>query len=1379
MTLNLSTIFNPNYYAFFNPDLPAAGLIGNEVLFNHFTNSGIKESRKFSPYIDINYYKSFNPDLLTDGLNSGEQLLNHFLNSGINEGRKISPYIDLNYYKSSNTDLSAAGLNSGEQLFNHLVNSGINEFRKFSSYIDLNYYKLNNPDLGTAGLNSGQQLFNHLTTFGLLEGRKFSPYIDLNYYKSVNPDLSAAGLKSGEQLFTHLTSFGLKEGRKFAPNVDLNYYKNANPDLVAAGLNDGEQLFTHLINYGIREGRKFFPSGINLLPNLLPNPTPNPTPNPIVNQNLAGTRNNDNVISAAGNDTLSGGGGIDTLTGGEGIDTFVLQQGQGTDIITDFQDSVDLMKLPDNLSYDDIKIEEGTGSNLLSTVITVKSTGEQLAVLRNIHPVQITAADFGLPPDQAGNSLNTAKELSIGTTPTTFNETVGKSDGSDIFEICPTSSEGNINVFLNGLSADANIELIKDFNNNGIVDPGEIIRSSVNAGTTVESIIDEPPPSGCVNIRVYPVDPNTETNYILTVSLNPRDNAGNTLETARNVVINSTPSSYIDFLGNGDTNDYYRFNLNASSDVNLTLTGLNADANVRLLNSSGVPIETSANSGTTAESISRVLNAGTYYVQVNPGIADAKTNYNLTLSATQSLNINTSAWTRQFGTPKDERSESITTDSAGNVYVAGWSWGVFENPNQSSDINAWFSKYDKNGKLQWTRQYSQYIATFNDIFTDNSDNVYVTGANTYPTNDPVMFLQDDALIMKYNSSGELLLTNRFHHPGKIDYSRRVVADNLGNIYITGGTGDLSERRLGENAPSSDAWVKKLNNNGELAWDKVLATPNTDVARGLAVDNSGNIYITGFTRGSLDGQNAGSADAWVAKYDNNGNQLWVKQFGTSSYDASYSIGLDISGNVYITGETFGSLAKTNTGVRDVWVAKYNTNGSQLWVQQLGATKDSVPSALKVTNSDNVYITGATLGRGSGEYKVEDSWVASYDSSGNLKWQKQLGTSQDSSSTAWSMAIDNTGNIYTTGDTSGALEGTNLGGTDAWAVKYQVDPNGDVFNSIYGYGLVNAAAAVAKAIGQSTFADVPNLGGNDWGKDLINAPEVWAKGYTGQGITVAVIDTGVDINHPDLNANIWRNTREIPGNGIDDDNNGYIDDITGWNFSGNNNNVLPSGASRLNGHGTHIAGIIGGLNNGVGVTGVAYNAKVMPIKIGEVNDGGSFVNSGDLAAAIRYAVDNGARVINMSIGWQSNAELEAALAYAASHNVITVSSSGNVGVPSPGIPAEYATQYGISVGAVDNTRTIANFSNGAGADLSLNHVVAPGVNIYSTLPNNSYDTLSGTSMAAPHVSGVVALMLSANPNMTTEEIRNIWTSSATALNFSSQTVSANNVMALPSL
>jgi subtilisin family serine protease len=321
----------------------------------------------------------------------------------------------------------------------------------------------------------------------------------------------------------------------------------------------------------------------------------------------------------------------------------------------------------------------------------------------------------------------------------------------------------------------------------------------------------------------------------------------------------------------------------------------------------------------------------------------------------------------------------------------------------------------------------------------------------------------------------------------------------------------------------------------------------------------------------------------------------------------------------------------------------------------------------------------------------------------------------------------------------------------------------FNFRYGYGLVDAAGATAHALGSNLFGEVPNLGGKDWALDQIKAPEVWAQGYTGQDVVVAVLDTGVDYNHPDLVGNIWQNPGEIAGNGIDDDGNGYVDDIHGWKFvDTDSNNPIDK-----DGHGTHVAGTIAGLNNGFGVTGVAYNAKIMPVKVIDGDDDASFRKfDANVADGIRYAVENGADVISMSLGNYPDdptmTRTKSALEAARQAGVVVVMASGNErishGASKPIEPAYFALDHlGIAVGAVNKNRKVAGFSNPAGSN-ELTYVSAPGVNIYSSVKNGQYDTYSGTSMAAPHVAGVVALMLSADPTLTPSEIEASLTASA---------------------
>ncbi|MBD2091585.1 S8 family serine peptidase [Microcoleus sp. FACHB-1515] len=328
---------------------------------------------------------------------------------------------------------------------------------------------------------------------------------------------------------------------------------------------------------------------------------------------------------------------------------------------------------------------------------------------------------------------------------------------------------------------------------------------------------------------------------------------------------------------------------------------------------------------------------------------------------------------------------------------------------------------------------------------------------------------------------------------------------------------------------------------------------------------------------------------------------------------------------------------------------------------------------------------------------------------------------------------------------------------------------VFNREYGYGLVNAADAVAGAIAASTgsrwtrFASQPNV--NAWNLDLINASEVWAQGYSGQNVTVAVLDTGVDHNHPDLQTNLWQNLNEVPDNGIDDDRNGYIDDVRGWNFADAQDNNDPMDTDQ---HGTHVAGTIAATHNNFGVTGIAYSAKIMPVRvIGGVDDYRANLFDRNVAAGIRYAVDNGARVLNLSLGNflgdPTMKQTRSALRYATNRGAIAVMASGNErneGANRPIEPAAFARfGLGVGVGAIDRTRQLADFSNPAG-NRPLTFLAAPGVNVRSTIPNRRYaqNGWSGTSMATAHISATIALMLSANPNLRTAQVLNILTATA---------------------
>ncbi|HJV49789.1 MAG TPA: S8 family serine peptidase, partial [Geothrix sp.] len=288
---------------------------------------------------------------------------------------------------------------------------------------------------------------------------------------------------------------------------------------------------------------------------------------------------------------------------------------------------------------------------------------------------------------------------------------------------------------------------------------------------------------------------------------------------------------------------------------------------------------------------------------------------------------------------------------------------------------------------------------------------------------------------------------------------------------------------------------------------------------------------------------------------------------------------------------------------------------------------------------------------------------------------------------------------------------------------------------------------------------------WGHYAINAPTAWDTAK-GDGIVVAVIDTGVDYNHPDIAANIWCNTKEIAGNGLDDDGNGYIDDIRGWDFVGDD--VLHPSPSNdpvdHHGHGTHVAGTIAAVgNNNLGIIGVAYNAKIMPLRGLDRSGSGSDTT---LAPAIIYAAKNGADVINASWGGEGTSQtIEEAIQFAYSAGVVFVAAAGNSGEDAWGFyPAN--SPEAITVSAAPPPASGIGFPGWTNYGTKVD-VAAPGLDILSLRAAGStlgpvvadaYMRLDGTSMAAPHVSGLVALLLSQLPGFPIEDLRQTLRASA---------------------
>jgi len=345
-------------------------------------------------------------------------------------------------------------------------------------------------------------------------------------------------------------------------------------------------------------------------------------------------------------------------------------------------------------------------------------------------------------------------------------------------------------------------------------------------------------------------------------------------------------------------------------------------------------------------------------------------------------------------------------------------------------------------------------------------------------------------------------------------------------------------------------------------------------------------------------------------------------------------------------------------------------------------------------------------------------------------------------------------------SGALRASQMRSFRSHAVQWRLGPNVDVLQAVS--ALKHDPAVLYAEPNYILHADLtPNdpryselWGMNNTGQTGgtadadIDADTAWNVSTGSSNVLVAVIDTGIDYNHPDLAANIWTNPGEIPGNGIDDDGNGFVDDIHGWDFVNNDGDPFDD-----YGHGTHCSGTIGGVgNNGIGVTGVNWNVKIMGVKFLNSSGSGTTANA---VLAVEYATMMHVNLTSNSWGGGSFSQaLYDAIAEAGAANIAFVAAAGNNGAnsdTSPAYPAAYDLPNIISVAATDSSDHLASFSNYGAVSVDL---AAPGVDILSTLPGNQYGLNSGTSMATPHVSGAYALALSVSaPGIPVAQVKNI--------------------------
>ncbi len=411
-------------------------------------------------------------------------------------------------------------------------------------------------------------------------------------------------------------------------------------------------------------------------------------------------------------------------------------------------------------------------------------------------------------------------------------------------------------------------------------------------------------------------------------------------------------------------------------------------------------------------------------------------------------------WIRQFGTSAWEMASSVSADGLGKTYILGRTQVPENRPKPGSD-HVFLWKCDSAGSLSWRREFGSrnYRDAATEVSADSLGNVFISGmTDGYKPFMIPTIIYADPFLGKYDSVGNLLWSHKLGAT-KEDRTSGVAADGLSNVYVSGYTkGSLG----GPNAGDYDGFLSKYDSAGVLMWSRQLGTPSPDTSSDVSVDGLGNVYVSGHTAGSLVGPNAGERDAFVIKYDSEGSLLWSRQFGTTEGDITTGVSADGVGNVYISGLTKGSLGGPNTGDYDAFVTKFDPTGALLWTRQFGTSDRDSTSAVAADHLGNIFISGYTDGSlGAPNAGDCDVFVTHYDSTGSLLGTHQIGTGEYD--VASGVSVDGLGAVYISGYTGGSLGGPIVGAYDAFVVKLTPEPGTIFLLGLGGLGVLRKRKA----------------------------------------------------------------------------------------------------------------------------------------------------------------------------------------------------------------------------------------------------------------------------------------------------------------------------------
>ncbi|MGD9128534.1 MAG: SBBP repeat-containing protein [Planctomycetia bacterium] len=375
-------------------------------------------------------------------------------------------------------------------------------------------------------------------------------------------------------------------------------------------------------------------------------------------------------------------------------------------------------------------------------------------------------------------------------------------------------------------------------------------------------------------------------------------------------------------------------------------------------------------------------------------------------------------WSRQIGTSYAEYATEIVVDDSGNTYMVGYeAFPIEDTPD--SECNIILYKYDTNGNEVWSTSFGTDVPEYaSSVVLDGSGNLYITGTTSDGLDGNTSKGREDIFLTKYTTGGTKLWTKQFG-TDQNDHGRALTIDDSGNIYLAGYThGALNgNTHLG----NDDVFLMKLNSSGNTLWTQQFGTTSREVCLDMAIDDTGDTYITGYTEGDFGGDNAGGVDMFLTKYNASGVNQWTRQLGTADSDIGGGVAVDNNGDIYVTGSTQDAFdGNTYVGSNDIFVAKYDTNGNKQWTDQFGTLSSDAGSDIAVDSNNELYLTGTSYGGLDGVPGVggTDLFLAKYGADGARMWTQLLGTNDYD--TGGHLVIDGSNNIYLAGYTYVSME-----------------------------------------------------------------------------------------------------------------------------------------------------------------------------------------------------------------------------------------------------------------------------------------------------------------------------------------------------------------------